>query len=327
LLPALPEFEFSPAVIDQRYHLEIWVEKSTVNDVLEPLCRSYGINLVTGVGDLSLTRCHELVERAVEIGRPVRILYVSDFDPNGHKMPVGVARKIEFLIHKLGLDLDVQVRPVALTHAQCRRYRLPRTPMKETNRGKAAFEERFGEGATELDALEALRPGQLRRMLVAEIERYYDADLDESVEETANAFKEQLHELRQEIIAPHAEELDELRDEQRTLAEQCNAELATVVERYEEPFTEIADRFNSILGTITAEMRARMPDVEEIDWPEPADGDEDDDPLFDSARDYIEQIDRFRKHLDNSATKDAPERKRRSIATSRGWRQRRRNRA
>ena len=30
--------------IRQRYHLEIWCEKSTMNDVLVPLCQRYGIN-------------------------------------------------------------------------------------------------------------------------------------------------------------------------------------------------------------------------------------------------------------------------------------------
>ena len=30
--------------------------------------------------------------------RPMRILYISDFDPRGHKMPVGLARKMEFIL-------------------------------------------------------------------------------------------------------------------------------------------------------------------------------------------------------------------------------------
>ena len=295
-LPDLPDFDFTPAIVDQRYHLEVWVEKSTVNDVLAPLCSRYRVNLVPGVGDLSLTRCRQLVERAVDIGRPVRILYVSDFDPNGFKMPVGVARKIEFLIRQEQPDLDVQVRPVALTHAQCRRYRLPRTPVKGTNPGKAGFEERFGEGATELDALEALRPGELRRILVGEIERYHDGDLKDRVEEVAEGFRQELHDLREEIIAPHREELEELRAEHRRLAEECNAELRPIFERYEDRFEDIAQRFNSIHGTITTAMQEQAPDVDEIEWPEPEEGDEDDDPLFDSTRGYVEQIDRYKQH-------------------------------
>jgi hypothetical protein len=35
---------------------------------------------------------------------------------------------------------------------------------------------------------------------------------------------------------------------------------------------------------------------EAIDWPEPEEGDEDPDPLFDSTRNYMEQLDRYREH-------------------------------
>jgi hypothetical protein len=147
-----PSYEFKAPFIARRFHVEIWCEKATIADILEPLAREYGLNVMMGVGDMSLTRCYQLVKRACASKRPVRILYVSDFDPQGRNMPVGVARKIEFENRTKGLDLDVQVFPVALTHEQCVEHQLPRIPLKETVGGKARFEQRFGEGATELDA-------------------------------------------------------------------------------------------------------------------------------------------------------------------------------
>jgi hypothetical protein len=46
--------------------------------------------------------------------------------------------------------------------------------------------------------------------------------------------------------------------------------------------------------------RARFPATYEqattAKWPEPADADEFDDPLFDNTRDYLDQLDRYRKH-------------------------------
>ena len=52
-----------------------------------------------------------------------------------------------------------------------------------------------------------------------------------------------------------------------------------------------------ILRKIARDLRDAAPDVDNYDWPdEPADADEDDDPLFDSTRDYIEQIDRYKRH-------------------------------
>jgi hypothetical protein len=190
--PKLPEFPdvdlpilklSEPPKLLPRLHVEIWVEKSTMADVLNPIAQRYGANLVTGVGELSLTRCSELVERARTHGRPVRILYLSDFDPAGRSMPVAVARKIEFMLRQDDLDLDIQVRPILLTQAQCKHYRLPRTPIKKTERRAAKFEKQFGEGATELDALEALRPGELARIVTREIKRYYDATLQQRVDD------------------------------------------------------------------------------------------------------------------------------------------------
>jgi hypothetical protein len=61
---------------------------------------------------------------------------------------------------------------------------IPRTPLKETEPRKEGWEERHGEGANELDALEALHPGELGRMLVEEIERYYDDDLQDQIDDT-----------------------------------------------------------------------------------------------------------------------------------------------
>jgi hypothetical protein len=245
-LPAPPDFEFESAQVDQRYHIEIWAEKSTVNDIIGPLGEQFGVNTLAGVGDISLTDCYKFVQRARASGRPARILYVSDFDPSGFTMPVSVARKIEYLIRSQGLDLDVQVRPVVLTHDQCVEYELPRTPIKETANGKAGFEERFGEGATELDALEALHPGVLAQILTEEIERYYDADLDDAVEETADAFRGDLEAVRDNVVDDHEEELDSIQADYDQLAIELNADIAALQEKYGARYAEIAGRFNVI---------------------------------------------------------------------------------
>jgi hypothetical protein len=95
-MPDLPALTLTAPTPEQRYHVELWAEETTMNDVLEPLARQYGVNLITGMGELSLTACHLFLERVEASGRPARILYVSDFDPAGDNMPVAVARKIEF---------------------------------------------------------------------------------------------------------------------------------------------------------------------------------------------------------------------------------------
>ena len=86
-----------------------------------------------------------------------------DFDPAGRSMPVASARKIEFWLRHNHPDLDVTVDPLALLPEQAEHYGLPRTPIKEGESRAGKFEERFGRGATEIDALEALHPGELGR--------------------------------------------------------------------------------------------------------------------------------------------------------------------
>jgi hypothetical protein len=184
-MPDLPTLSASitapPAV--QRYHVEIWCEKTTMNEVFEPQTQQYGLNLITGAGEQSITACVNLVERAQQSGRPVRILYVSDFDAGGVSMPLAVGRKIEHRLQQEGLDLDIQVRWVALRPDQVEGYNLPRIPMKPTEMRANEFERRYGRGATELDALEAIRPGELERIVTREIRRYRDDTLRDRIGE------------------------------------------------------------------------------------------------------------------------------------------------
>jgi hypothetical protein len=42
-------------------------------------------------------------------------------------------------------------------------------------------------------------------------------------------------------------------------------------------------------------LNVEAPDLDEVEWPEPAEGDEDLDPLFSSKRGYVQQIDRYKK--------------------------------
>jgi hypothetical protein len=215
----LPRLVISPPVIAQRYIVELWCEKSTMSDILVPLGERYGVNVVTYTGESSLTRCAELARRAEESGLPVRILYISDFDAAGAGMPVAAARKIEYEIYKeANFGLDIQVRNIVLTREQCEQYRLPSSPVEKDKDRGAVFMERFGvDGITELDALEALHPGELERILTSEIERYYDIHLDGVVDANANVVASELDDITQQIHEWHSEDIAKLRAEHKAV--------------------------------------------------------------------------------------------------------------
>jgi hypothetical protein len=98
------------------------------------------------------------------------------------------------------------------------------------------------------------------------------------------------------IIERHADERQAIEDDYDALVNRMNPELRAIAARYSDSYQEIVDRFRRLQETIAQELADEAPDVGAIDWPEPDEGDEDVDPLFDSTRDYVEQIDRFKAH-------------------------------
>jgi hypothetical protein len=315
----LPEVVFTQEPsIGQPYHLEIWIEKSTMNEVLLPLGREYGINVASFIGEVSATACKNLVDRAIASGKPVRIAYISDFDPAGLDMPISAAVKIDFFAKKSDADLDIRLEPVALTEEQCIQYQLPRTPIKKTETRLAGFEARYGEGAVELDALEALHPGVLWEILVKYIDRYYDHDLDQEIEDAVEQYRDQLESAEAEIEERYSEQISDIDDQRERIAaafKRVNdpAEAAytlamkeakriydEALKRVHAEIDEMEDRLVTRAETMLTRMKAALeeavPNPDLFDWPEPAQGDEDDDALYDSTRDYVEQVDVYRAH-------------------------------
>src|SRR3989442_7791851 len=202
-----------------------------MDDILVPLFERYGANLQIGVGELSITASLALVSRLEQAGRPARIVYVSDFDQAGQSMPVAVARKIEYFVRTLGLGVDVRVFPVVLTLEQIQYYRLPRTPIKETERRRMGFESRHGEGAVELDALEALYPGELQAVLSRYIECYYDSSLDERIEQARATLESDLGGIWQQVVGRYTDDVQALRSEYEQLQREFEVRMAGYSQR------------------------------------------------------------------------------------------------
>ena len=284
----------------QKFIVEVWIEKSTQNDWLEPLCRRRRVNLVVGAGEQSETRSRELALRSSEYGAPVRVIYLSDFDPGGRSMPKAVARKVEFTIAKFDLDVDLQLIPLALTPDQCREYRLPRTPIKETERRKDKFESIFGVGATELDALEALRPGELARLLDAELDNWLDRGLDRRTSRFRLGPGGLLGRIRRDVLDSHADEIEALEYSFNEIAEKL-AEVASEFNDWEEQAAEL-------WRTIADELEDESPDLSDVEVPQSdAPGTTSRFVLFDSKRGYLAQMDAYNAWRDgDDANGDAP---------------------
>ncbi|MGH9198279.1 MAG: hypothetical protein ACRD1T_21420, partial [Acidimicrobiia bacterium] len=256
--------------------IELWCEKSTMNDILLPLCERDRMNLVTGVGEMSITSIQKLIER---IRKPTRIFYISDYDPGGQSMPVAVARKIEFILHESARKADIRLYPLALTAEQINRLHLPRIPIKDSETRKASFERRHGVGATELDALEALYPGELARIVKEAVSRYRDPTLGRRLLGIEIKADRQLEELNEAIRERYGTEIEEAEDQWQ--------EIGDVMAEWSQKFHPLWQRMSRDLARSVSELA--------WDYPEPVLAEEIADPLFDSHRDYFEQLQAYKK--------------------------------
>lgn len=271
---------------DQPVLIEVVVEKSTVNDVLLPLCSALGANLKVGKGIGSITNAIELLRRAEEFGhRTVHVVYIADLDRAGTSMPIALARQCQFWAQKLGIDVEVTVERIALTAEQVEEYGLPQHP--ET-------------GATELDALEALVPGELGRLVREAVEGWRDPGLEEELEAAAA-------EAQRNADAQLEEAVEELDAEAVDLAGQADAVLDALKLQLR-PLLFAAETELEPLRVRAGELEEAMEEAaRDIDWdlperPEAVEPDADRDGLlYDSRRTWLEQNAEYQRHKSGAA--------------------------
>jgi hypothetical protein len=228
---------------DQPAMIEVWVEKSTMSDILEPLCRIDGLNYVEGKGFESITQTVNFLRRAERYGKAAHIIYVSDFDPGGTAMPVAVARQLQFWRDELNIDVDVTVDTAVLTHEQCVEYELPRMPTRESDARRANFQERYGEGATELDALEAKHPGELAKVIRRKIAPYRDRGLPGRLSRADSEADQLLDDAWRDAGGPELKrQMDELIEQANTIAESQAERIRQIMDETREQLQEyVAD--------------------------------------------------------------------------------------
>ena len=188
---------------DQDFLVEVWIEKSTMNDILVPLSRRLGFNLVTGVGEMCET-CGTL---------PLIVRHRRQVEADANFICVATsireAARCRSRWHGRSNTASCQIG-LAPTFSCTRSYlpqsnassigcHAPRSRISERRAGK--FEERFGEGATELDALEALHPGELAEIVTTEVGRYLDPTLGDRVWEAKWEVNRRLEEIEDEVRA------------------------------------------------------------------------------------------------------------------------------
>jgi hypothetical protein len=256
----------------QPYHVEVWAEKTTMNDILVPLCRSLGANYVSGAGYQSITAMIGLLRGRVQfLEKPCRVLYVSDYDAAGRNMPKQMARQMEYWIERYASDYDIRVEPIVMTAEQAEKY--PKAP---------------DSGAVELDAMEELDPGRLARIVRENVAQFRDADLARKVHENARAAQEIVDQAVRDVIADELDSLEEVKGEAEEIYERYRGRLEDLAAEMDEDLAPLDRRLETIQHAV-AEKLANL-ELELPPLPAPEADPDDAGWLFDSRRGYLEQL-------------------------------------
>ncbi len=263
--------------LDRAYCLELWIEKSTMDDVLVPLCSELGIRLVTSVGFQSISNAVKFLQRVEAMRKPSRIFYISDYDPAGRCMPVQVSRQLQFWRADYAPGADVKLHTLVLTPDQIARYELPANE----------------NGSVELDALEARAPGVLERIVRQAVAPYLPEDIDGRLAAAKNQVRKTAEEEWSELTGPHQRRLTALRKKVASVTAKYEKEARRLNQRMKRdlaPFTKPLAKLETDVAAAAQEFQPILPkrptqvgsEQEEADW------------LFDASRNYLEQLDFFK---------------------------------
>jgi hypothetical protein len=296
LYPNSPDFEVSGYEYDpslQPYVIEVWDEKSGDIDIFRSIAHRYGVNYQPGVGYASITNIKRMLRKLADHDKPGRILYVSDFDEAGQNMPIQVARHSQFGCWELTevakeVAPEIMVDNAALTREQIDRLNLP--PIPGTNK-------------TEIDALEALHPGELRRILESRIEALQDPDLTQKIQNAREEAQETVRDEVDSIMEEHHERLQEIQREAQEVVDRYRHYYRSLGEKMAERYRRLGERYERHIADLKEEAEEKHAEIEEalenidVDLPElpEAEVEDTDGWLFDSRRAFLDQTQRFRQ--------------------------------
>jgi hypothetical protein len=170
---------------EQPEYLEVVVEKDALSGIFEDVLDPYGVTLNVGRGYDGWSSIKAAADRYGD-GAGVTVLYFGDFDPSGEDM-------VRSLEERLGeLDCFPEIVKCALTYEDIERHELPPDFTKTTDSRRAAFVERYGDVAVELDALPL---NVLRDRINSEVEARMDLDALEQVRQLECEGRRHLDEL------------------------------------------------------------------------------------------------------------------------------------
>ena len=147
--------------------VEIWLEKSALAGVIQPVTFEYDVPLMPTGGYSSETFAFEAVDDLRGTDKTLVIYSLYDLDRSGKDAERSLREKVMRFGREMGVP--VQFHPLGLTIEQVNAFNLPTRPHKRNSAADKKWPHDF---AAELDAIP---PDTLREMVRAAIERHLPA--------------------------------------------------------------------------------------------------------------------------------------------------------
>lgn len=177
----------------QKTKVFVWVEKEALTGVLEGVCKQLGVGLFPCKGYPSISALADWAnETATLLKRAEKavILYLGDHDPDGLQIPISAEETLRQIMAVEGLRFNFEIKRIALTLAQIKKFNPPPMPAKQTSARYAAYKKRTGiDKAWELDALS---PPVLQKLVKAEVGSYFNEAIYRANQDDAKAKRVEL---------------------------------------------------------------------------------------------------------------------------------------
>jgi hypothetical protein len=158
---------------DQRYRVEVWVEKQALEGVVSRAARAEDVSYFSCRGYNSQSNAHEAAQRLqkyIDDGQEPVVIHLGDHDPSGIDMTGDIRKRFGIFI---GTG-QIKVVRIALNMGQIERFNPPPNPAKLTDSRAKRYIAKFGRESWELDALS---PATLDNLIRRKIRSFRDEDL------------------------------------------------------------------------------------------------------------------------------------------------------
>lgn len=174
--------------VDQRYRIEVWVEKDALIGVVEKACRALDVRWFSCRGYTSQTALYDAGKRLLHyrrMGQVPMVIHLGDHDPSGIDMSRDILDRLEMFTNG-----SVDVRRIALNMDQIEELQPPPNPAKETDSRFESYRALHGDESWELDALD---PAYIDRIITEEVEAVRDDEKFQAMQEKEGEMRNQLH--------------------------------------------------------------------------------------------------------------------------------------